>query len=101
MSTSLLYHTQGISGFQHQSYKYEEGKVIQRICRKTFYCDECSSQEVSIFPTRTRKLHCGNIGRKLLIIEVKVHRIYCRNCKAFIPEKLPYLSHRNPASVLL
>jgi len=93
MSTSLLYHTQGISGFQHQSYKYEEGNVIQRICRKTFSCTECLSQEVSIFPARTRRIHCGSIGRKLHFIELKVHRIYCRSCKVLVTEHLPFLSH--------
>jgi len=92
MSTSLLYHIHKISGFQHCSYKYENRNVIERVERKCFYCEECSSKEVSIFPVRTRRIHCGRIGGKLHCIELKVHRIYCRNCKAFITEKLPFLS---------
>ena len=34
MSTSLAYHTQGIIGFQHHSFQYSEGKVIQCLKRK-------------------------------------------------------------------
>ena len=93
MSTSLLYHTSGISGFQHQSYKYEKQSVIQCICRKTFCCDKCSSQRISMFFARKRRIHCGNIGRKLFFVEAEVHRIYCQNCKTLISEKLPYISH--------
>ena len=70
MSTSLLYNTQHIVGFQHRSYKYEQRSVIQRICRKTFSCDKCSSNKVSTFPAGTRRIHCGNIGRKLFFIEL-------------------------------
>lgn len=93
MSTSLLYHTQCIKGFQHQSYRFEEGKVIQHINRKRFSCHECSSNEVSIFPYRTRSIQCDKIGRKLFYVEVKIHRIYCRNCKVVTIENLPFLSH--------
>jgi transposase len=93
MSTSLLYNTQHIVGFQHRSYKYEQRSVIQRICRKTFSCDKCSSNKVSTFPAGTRRIHCGNIGRKLFFIELNVHRIYCRNCKTLFTEHLPFLSH--------
>ena len=36
MSTSLAYHTQGINGFQHHSFQFSDGKVIQRLKRKEF-----------------------------------------------------------------
>ena len=38
MSTSLAYHTQGIVGFQHHSFQFSDGKVIQRLKRKEFRC---------------------------------------------------------------
>ena len=93
MSTSLLYHTCKISGFQHYAYKYEGDCVVQCIRRKTFSCSQCFSRKVSVFPARTRKINCGNIACKHFLIEVKVHRIYCQSCKAFIFENLPFLSH--------
>ena len=43
MSTSLAYHTQGIVGFQHHSFQYSEGEVIQRLKRKEFRCPKCVS----------------------------------------------------------
>ena len=41
MSTSLAYHTQGINGFQHHSFQFSDGKVIQRLKRKEFRCPKC------------------------------------------------------------
>ena len=82
MSTSLLNYTHGIFGFQHQSYKYEKQKVIQRIRRKKYSCMNCSSNKVSLSPIRSRRIHCGNIGRKIFYVELKINRIYCQNCKA-------------------
>jgi transposase len=93
MSASLLYHTQGITGFQHQSYRFENGKVIQRIKRKIFYCHECSSNNVSAFPYRVRHIQCNKIGNRCLYLEVKVHKIYCQACKTLVTEKLKFISH--------
>ena len=33
MSTSLLYHTQCIAGFQHESFEFSERKVIQHMAQ--------------------------------------------------------------------
>ena len=93
MSTSLLNYTHGIFGFQHQSYKYEKQKVIQRIRRKKYFCMNCSSNKVSLSPIRSRRIHCGNIGRKIFYVELKINRIYCQNCKALLLEKIPFLSY--------
>jgi len=94
MSTSLLYHTQGIAGFQHQSFIYEGVSVVERISRKTpLTCPECSSYNVSLTPIRTRRIQCNNCGQKLFYIEAAVHQIYCRNCKGISVEHLPFLSH--------
>lgn len=93
MSTSLLYHTSRISGFQHLSFKYEGKSVIQRIRRKIFSCHNCSSNKVSVFPVRTRRINCGKIISKQLFVELNVHKIYCQNCKSIFSEKLPFLSH--------
>ncbi len=93
MSTSLLYHTCRISGFQHQAFKYDGCSIIQCIERKTFSCSECLSDRVSTIPAGTRTIHCGNLGRKLFFAEINVHRIYCRNCKILATEHLPFLSH--------
>ena len=93
MSASLLYHTQNIAGFQHQAYKFEKGKVIEVINRKVFACPKCSSHNISVIPSRTRRIQCDKIGKKLFYIEVNIHRIYCRNCKVVSTDSLPFLSH--------
>ena len=48
MSTSLAYHTQGINGFQHHSFQFSDGKVIQRLKRKEFRCPKCSHCSISL-----------------------------------------------------
>ena len=43
MSTSILYHTQGIRDFNHVSFHYHEGVVEERIKRKCQLCPVCGS----------------------------------------------------------
>ena len=56
MSTSLAYHTQGIIGFQHQSYEFSGGVAIQRLIRKEFRCPRCFHSAVKTYPIRTRRI---------------------------------------------
>ena len=109
MSTSLAYHTQGIVGFQHHSFQYSEGKVIQRLkrkefrcpkcfhCsvmkRKEFRCPKCFHCSVSAHHYRTRRIQGLPYGSMSLYFEVELHRIYCPHCRALSVEELPFLSH--------
>ena len=93
MSTSLMYHTQCVREFQHQSYQFSEGKVIERIVRKNFRCPECNSSAVNVYPIRTRRIQALPYGTMELYFEVDVHRIYCPKCGREFAETLPFLSH--------
>jgi len=93
MSTSLLYHSQGVAGFQHLRYAYEGENIIQRIARDRLRCDNCGSADVTATFLRTRRIQAAPDGRKKLYLEVDVHSVYCLNCKIRGTEKLCFLSH--------
>lgn len=93
MSTSLAYHTQGINGFQHHSFQFSDGKVIQRLKRKEFRCPKCSHCSVNTYPCRTRRIQGLPYGRMPVYFEVELHRIYCPVCQNLTMEELPFLSH--------
>ena len=93
MSTSLAYHTQGIVGFQHHSFQYSEGEVIQRLKRKEFRCPKCFHCSVNAHHYRTRRIQGLPYGGMKVYFEVELHRIYCPRCRALSVEELPFLSH--------
>lgn len=93
MSTSLMYHTQQIRGFQHTSLKFEDNKVIQCIKRKNFTCSFCRSNKVKLKPLRIRQIQALPYGLKKTYFEFTIHRIYCLKCKRRQIEKIPFLSY--------
>ena len=93
MSTSLLYHSQGIAGFQHVNYTYEGDSIIQRIVRGSLRCDCCGSADVTVTYLRTRRIQAAPNGLKKLYLELDIHSIYCLNCKSRGAERLNFLSH--------
>ncbi len=66
MSTGLIYHSQGIRGFQHQSLKVEGKSFIQKIKRQSFICGNCGSANVSVKLMRTRRIQGAPYGTKRL-----------------------------------
>ena len=93
MSTSLLYHSQGIAGFQHVSYTYEGDNIIQRVVRGSIRCGCCGSADVTVTYLRRRRIQTAPSGRKKLYLEIDVHSVYCLNCKSRGAERLNFLSH--------
>ena len=93
MSTSLLYHTQGIRGFQFQRFDYFGGQVAARIIRSsgTFTCPECGSYETTPTYTGTRTIKALPMGSKTFVLQVAMHRIRCHRCGVFKMERLPFL----------
>lgn len=92
MSTSLLYHTQGIQGYQYEFCEYFNGEVVWNIRRKSFCCDNCGFPAVSVFVSRERLIKGEKIGNKVFSLKIPVHRIYCSKCKTMATEKIPFLS---------
>ena len=93
MSTSLLYHSQGIAGFQHVNYTYEGDNIIQRVVRGSIRCGCCGSADVTVTYLRRRRIQTAPSGRKKLYLEIDVHSVYCLNCKSRGAERLNFLSH--------
>jgi transposase len=93
MSTSLLYHSQGVAGFQHVRYAYEGANIIRRIVRIRFRCDTCGSGDVTATRLRTRRIQAGLNGRKKFYLEADVHSVYCLKCKIRGIERFNFLSH--------
>lgn len=93
MSTSLAYHTQGIVGFQHESFTFSGGVVIQRLERKEFRCPQCLNSSVKVYFIRTRRIQGLPYGTKPTFFELAIHRIYCPKCHRSGMEELPFTSH--------
>jgi len=91
MSTSLVYHTQQIRGFQHQCFIFKSDKVIQKINRKQFRCRHCHCPKVTVRKTRTRQVQALPYGLKKSFIEFDVHRVYCHKCKVRDTEDFHFL----------
>lgn len=92
MSTSLLYHTQGIRGYQHQCYEFSGQTVFQYVSRKpgTFTCSSCKSFNVTATATGEREIKLLPVGSHNLILKVKMHRLRCKDCQAYRMEELPF-----------
>jgi transposase len=93
MSTSLMYHTQQISGFQHRSYFYLNSRVLEEIERKDHRCPNCYSVNIKKSYLRTRYIQGVPYGLKKVYFEVDIHRYYCYKCKTVSIENLPFLPH--------
>jgi transposase len=82
MSTSLLYHGFGISGYRHRRSEYEGGEIHFTIEQPTrgLRCAACGSREVVRRGSRTRRFRGLPIGRRAVWIVLPVPRLECRAC---------------------
>jgi len=83
MSTSLLYHGFGISGYRYVRTNYREGGVIFTITRKKFSvrCPVCKSKNIIRHGSLPRWLRCIPIGKKSTYIKTDIPRLECKECK--------------------
>lgn len=93
MSTSLLYHTQGIIGFQFLNFKFPGNCVIAEIIRNNskFKCSNCRSYNVKTTYIKDRLIQGLPMGNKKFYLNVKLHRIKCKNCGAYLTERIDFL----------
>jgi len=82
MSTSLLYHAWGTRGYEHVRSTYEKGAVCFSIEQApgTFCCSHCGSQEVEKSGLVTRRFRSLPIGRRPVVLELAVQRLWCATC---------------------
>ena len=93
MSTSLLYHTQGLHGFKFESFDFSGGQTVATIHRYAdkFQCPRCNSSWVTPTFIQNRTIQSLPIGRHRFFVRVKMHRIRCNDCDAYLMEKLPFI----------
>lgn len=94
MTISLLQHTQGIEGYQHERYEYSPGEVTAHIVRKKnkFYCSGCRSQNVTATLVGERRIKALPMGTRQLTFLLKTHRLRCHDCRAYLMENIPFIS---------
>lgn len=94
MSTSLLYHTSRLSGVNYKCTRYENGSVIwvvglkHEVCR----CPKCSSYHHIFKESKSRTIRTVPIGSKPCFIEIKTHRLECKECGHRWWPRFPFMS---------
>ncbi len=83
MSTSLLYHGFGITGYDYIRTDYRAGNITFTISRKRFNleCPVCKSKKVIKHGSLPRWFHSLPIGRKATYIKTEIPRIECKECQ--------------------
>jgi transposase len=91
MSTSLLYHTQGLREYKYLSTEYIESKVHIYIEQKEelLKCVDCGSRNVSSVKVKSREVKGVPIGTKQTIFVVTIRRLRCDDCGADKQEAIP------------
>lgn len=84
MSTSLLYHTCGIRGYEYRSTEFVCGTTFVHIgqAREKLRCPQCGREEVSARGSNQRVFRSVPIGSKPVAIVLDVARVYCPKCDA-------------------
>jgi transposase len=82
MSTSLLYHTCGIRGYEYRSTEYICGTTIMRIeqPREKLRCPRCGTKDVTMRGSVWRMFRSVPIGSQPVSIVLNVPRVYCPKC---------------------
>jgi len=91
MSTSLIYHTQGLREYKYLSSRYADSKVHIYIEQKDelLRCVDCGSRNVSAVQVKTRQIKGLPVGTKKTVFIVKIRRLKCHDCGADKQEAIP------------
>ena len=91
MSTSLIYHTQGLREYKYISSEYNGSEVHINIEQKNelLKCVDCGSSNISAVKIKTRKIKGLPVGTKKTIFLVKIRRLICSDCGAEKQEAIP------------
>ena len=82
MSTSILYHTNGINGVQYKATRYEKGAVIfEAEMRTGALCKKCGNLRTRRKGKKTRRFRMIPFGKKACFLDLLVHRLECSKCK--------------------
>ena len=92
MSTSLLYHSFGIRGYDYCRTSYEQGATIFTIeqKRETLRCSRCGSADVQRRGEVVRRYQHLPIGPKPVFIELAIARVACPHCGVIRQVRVPF-----------
>ena len=93
MSTSHVYHTQGIRNFHYIKEKYTGNSVLIFIERHPdkYECSNCKSKNVLKTRDGERKIKGLKSGKKQTYFIVTMHRLKCSDCNSFCHELLDFI----------
>src|SRR5512135_44471 len=96
MSTSLLYHTFGIRGYQYTRTDYQDGQTIFTIHQdpETFHCSACGSPHVQSRGRVERRFRTVPIGRRATFVVLPSPRVECQACGVVRQVKIPFADAR-------
>jgi len=96
MSTSLLYHSFGIRGYEYRRTEFVEGRMIFTIeqPRERLRCPTCGSPVVHAQGHADRLLRTVPIGHKPVYVFLKVPRVICFRCEQTRQVKVPFADPR-------
>ncbi len=82
MSTSLLYHTFGVRGYEYRSTAYGGGGMTMTIeqPRQALCCSQCGGKKVHAKGGVVREFRSLPIGGKPVRLRMTVPRVLCRTC---------------------
>lgn len=96
MSTSLLYHGFGISGYKYVRTAYEGGQVIFTIRqeRRTLRCETCGSRDVRTRGKVERRFRSLPIGKRPTAVVFAIPRVACQSCGVVRQVEVAFADHR-------
>lgn len=96
MSTSLLYHSFGIRGYEYQATDYCDGQTVFRIRQRPdeLRCGLCGSDDVLRRGEVERQFRTLPIGTRPIVIQLPVPRVQCRRCGVVAQVKVGFADER-------
>jgi transposase len=82
MSTSFLYHSSGLLGYQYLRTDFKHGKIYVYVRKHPgkLRCPECDNHQLILKGTVTRTFRSLPIGKKQIILVVIIQRVLCKEC---------------------
>ena len=92
MNPGDLYHHHGVREHVCTRAEYGSKTVVLHIKTKkvTFYCPRCKSTEVILSGVVTRKFHTVPVGRKPVVLCMRVQRLECKHCHHVSQEHIQF-----------
>jgi len=96
MSTSFLYHSSGLLGYEYLRSSYKKGKIYIHVRKHPgkLRCPKCDSHKLILKGTMTRSFKSLPIGKKQIILVVIIQRIRCKVCRCLKQIKLGFADHK-------